>query len=141
MFLKGIEGVKPAGDRNYFKPGEHLVEILSCRSIPATESAQNRNSFIVEARVVESTSMRVGEEAAQVVSWETGDPEKNNRVKMAYANVRQFLDVAVGGIEDGQIQEVFNMVTSEANPLKGSRMRVKCRNQPTKAGGDFTKHF
>jgi hypothetical protein len=143
----GIGGVKASGDRTYFPADcRFRVRIESVRLISAGESGKGVNSFIISATVLVSSNpaaMPVGVEAAQVITWDpvpAGGRELPTKTKMAFANVRQFLDAVLGGVADGEVQEAAEMVGSAANPVKGAELDLTTRNSRTKAGTDFTKH-
>lgn len=143
----GIENVKATGDRTYFPAGcRFKVRIESVRLIKAGESGKGVNSFIVSATVLETsdkTKLPAGVEAAQVVSWDpvASGRELPQKTKMAFGNVRQFLDTALGGVADGEVQEAAELVGSAANPLAGHELYLTTRESTTKAGTPFTKHF
>lgn len=136
----GINEAKTATERAYFKEGAYRVEVETVSSISADKSFKGKNSFIIQGKILESTNPECppGSSAGQVITWAPGNAQ-SQPTQMAFGNVRQFLEAAMGE-EVANIQEAADLVTTSANPLRGMVLGLRCQSQSTKVGGVYTKH-
>lgn len=112
----------------YILPGIYRCQILACKQ---RQTRKGVNMIAVELRVIESTNPE--RPAGTDMSWVvTMDKDA------ALGNVKQF----VATVMECEVKEVdtpgTELIFSEANPLKGTMVRVSAVNKKTKNGGDFT---
>lgn len=142
--FKGMSGVKTSRGGSYFQEGDHLVEVLAVKMI---ETRAGDDCFIVEGRVLESTSMTEGVVAAWV------NTIQKRYLETIFGNIKAFAAEFLG-IDDPDSyepddgtdvddfwDESLEYMCSEEQPLKGAQIRLSCAMVKTKNNTDFTKHF
>ena len=114
----------------YLVPGVYRLEILS---IISKRTRAQKDAFIVELKVLESTSTErlPGSTCAWMVMITPDSP--------ALGNIKQFLATVIG-CEMSQIDErVAEAAVAQQQPLKGHIVRAAAVNIMTKKNQPFTK--
>lgn len=113
----------------YVLPGAYLAEVVACK---AGATRDGKDNFIVELLVHESNNP--DRQAGTLMDWYvdlTKEP--------SLGNVKGFIMVAAGCTAEEVSGDAIRLICSEAQPLKGTKLRLSASNIKTKKGGDFTK--
>lgn len=129
-----IRNAKGSGSGLYLTEGQHDLEILAVKQ----RQGWNGTSFIVEFKILESTTMPTGSRPSYVVKLDPKDPVK---LDLQLTDIKEFIAAATG-MNPGEVDEPdVEEATSAANPLAGTRIKAISQNRPTKKpGAFFTKH-
>lgn len=142
-FFSNIDKASSDGSGGtYFDEGQHDVLVNEIKTV--TQKQGREDTFvIIDATIVESTSMKKGVIASQVINI-TGAKypqlaldNYKNFLKAAYtqAAIQEQVDAP-----DDIDEDLAEYACSEDQPLAGIRLTVNCTEKPTKTGGRFTKH-
>lgn len=134
-YFTGIETVRAAGDRQYFRPGRYKAEVLEAKQ---GESPKDGTPYFnVEYKIlaaIEGSENRIGD----IVNHHIQKKGSKEEVAKKLGEVKSCV-AAVMGIHPDQVDgkgcEVFVGITQ---PGKGKIVDVYARNKLTKAGKDFT---
>jgi len=129
--FSAVSGASVNGGGVYFKAGNYEVSLLA---VKAVLSRKNENLFVIETEILKSDveSLRPGTKVSQVINL--------SKHESAPGNIKGFLCAALDAPEDEVGEAEAELVTSELNPLAGTKMGLVCTTILTKAKTDFTLH-
>jgi hypothetical protein len=128
-WMSKVKGSRSSEGGIYVEPGAYVCEVTK---VKAGQTRAGVDNFIVELLIQESNNPN--RKPGTLMDWYV-DLSK----EPALGNVKHFVMVATSCTEEEISEEVITMICSEANPLKGTVLRVAASNIKTKAGRDFTK--
>lgn len=128
-WMQNVKGARISEGGIYVEPGAYLVEVLK---VKAGKTRAGVDNFIVELAIHESNNPN--RKVGTVMDWYV-DMSKEPSV----GNVVAFVMTATGSTQDEVSEDVIKLIVSDANPLKGTMLRLAASNIKTKAGRDFTK--
>jgi hypothetical protein len=137
-WMKKIKDAQQGSQKNGYvsavsneTPGVFVVDVMKCKS-GKTRPPASKENFIAELMVVESNNP--AHPVGSLMDW---------YVDMSWdssaADVAAFLVTATNDRQENITEEVVGVICSDANPLKGTRLRLIARNKTTEKGGTFTK--
>lgn len=126
------------GSGNYIQPGNHILEIESCKFDGTRKGV---DFFAVEFLVVKTTSDHPNMQPGMHVSWlAMGDQD-------AYAgNVKRFVCGVYGANEDDinkmsseEFEDLMDKISKEQQIFAKKLVKIEAKTVKTKAGNDFTR--
>lgn len=113
----------------YPLPGAYLTEVMKCKT---GKTRAGVDFFVVELYIHESNNdaRRVG----TLMDYYIGMDKEPS-----LGNVKAFVMAAANCPEEEVNGDAIRLIVSDANPLKGTKLRLSATNIKTKAGRDFTK--
>lgn len=138
----GIEHVTAEGtsNRRYFEEGSYVVTIDRVHLYE--RRLGGGQLFIVETTVNESDNPRI--KAGEQRNW-----VQSFALPSALPRIKAFIGAALGLCPSSQLKEINKQITSvlcnqavsQENSLQGKRLRLKCHNNLTRNGKEFTRHI
>lgn len=133
-----IGGTTP--ERNYFTPGEYLVEIVAIKLI--LRRKQKDFMFIAETKIIESEGAEA-KPKGKLVAW-----TMKMHLDAAGQNIKEFL-VAASGIDpanteavDGSDEDwdaIYLAALEDDQPFRGTRLRVSASNRTAESGNEYVR--
>lgn len=131
-FINRAAEAKPGSDRfPFWEVGRYLV----CIDRAVLEKKFTGTFFIIEGDILESNveSRPPGMRCAQLL--------KSQNVATG-SNIQEFVCACFRKSPE-QVDKVFlkKVINNPENLFLGRVLRLDCRNQPTKTGGEYTRHY
>lgn len=140
-----IDSATIGNGRLFFLKGRYRLRIDKVAKKDAKDSFKGKNSFIVEATVLESTNPErpKGSACTWVQTVKSGDslPDQQQR-KLALGSIKEFLAAALGDprLETASASELMTLACDASNPLSGREVALVCEDKATRDDSTFTVH-
>lgn len=133
-WMAKIAGAQGSRGGCYPEPGVYDVEIAKCKRI---ETKEKQPAFVVELNILRSGNEK--RPVGTTMDWFVDVSKLSSPGNIADFCLAAFTALGQKTTSAELSSEVIKLVTSEANPLRGAKLRLVATMIKTRAGKDFTK--